>query len=48
VAKAWEWIADKKNVVKMTAKERKESDINGEAFIKDIRDGVIIDQKTYL
>jgi hypothetical protein len=37
VAKAWEWMADKKNMVsKMTVNERKESEKNGEAFIKDI------------
>jgi len=46
VAKAWEWIADnKKNVVaKMTAKERRVSEKNGEAFIADIRDSFIIDR----
>jgi hypothetical protein len=43
VARAWEWIADKKNrVTKMTAKERKESEKNGGAFIKDVKDSVII------
>ena len=47
VAMAWEWLADKKNVVKMTVKERKESDRNGEAFIRDIRDGFIIDRRPY-
>jgi len=37
VAKAWEWVADKKNALKMKAKERRESVENGEAFIKDIK-----------
>jgi hypothetical protein len=44
VAKAWEWIADKANVVKMTANERRVSEKNGEAFIADIRDSFIIDR----
>jgi len=48
VAKAWEWITDKKNLVsKMTVKERRESEKNGEAFIKNIRGSFWIDRASW-
>jgi len=42
VAKAWEWIETMG--IQMTAKERKESKKNGEAFIENIRGSFIIDR----